>query len=221
MIKSLIFDFDGLILDTETPELEAWQAVYREHAHELSVHTWGQIVGGAGASSFTPTSHLEQLTGKKLDHAALHARVSTNSLDIIQRSAPRPGVETILRAAKHRGLKLAVASSSPHHWVDGHLNRLKFHAYFDAILCAEDVTRTKPHPDLFLAALKAVGAQPGEAIVFEDSPNGILAAKRAGIFAVAVPNPLTAQLKIEGEDLRLHSLADITLEELIFRAENR
>jgi HAD superfamily hydrolase (TIGR01509 family) len=215
MIKALIFDFDGLILDTETPELEAWQAVYHEHGHELSAQTWGQIVGGTAASTFNPATHLENLSGRKLDHASLHERVRTDSLAIIHRDKPRPGVEAILRAAKSRGLKLAVASSSPHAWVDGHLTRIGLFGFFDAVKCSEDVRHTKPFPDLFLAALEALGVQASEAVVFEDSPNGIIAARRAGIFAVAIPNPLTAQLRFEGENLRLNSFLDMPLDALL------
>lgn len=219
MIKALIFDFDGLILDTETPELEAWQAVYREHGHELTAQLWGQIVGGTAASTFNPVTHLETLSGRTFDHASLHARVREESLAIIHRDKPRPGVEAILQAASKRGLRLAVASSSPHQWVDGHLKRLDLFRFFEVVRCSEDVAHTKPCPDLFLAALQGLGVRADEAIVFEDSPNGILAARRAGIFAVAIPNPLTAQLHFEGENLRLNSFLDIPLDALLTLAD--
>ncbi|GAB4480399.1 MAG: HAD family hydrolase [Anaerolineales bacterium] len=220
-MKALIFDFDGLILDTETPEFEAWQAIYHEFGQELDPQIWGQFVGGAGATDFSPVTHLEALLGAPVNGAALQARARAEALVRIHQMAPLPGVEETLTAARRLGLRLAIASSSPHAWVEGHLLRLGLLSYFEAFLCREDVAagRTKPHPDLFLAALQALGIAPGEALIFEDSPNGVLAARRAGVRVVAVPNPLTARLAMSGETLRLASLAGQDLAALLARAD--
>jgi HAD superfamily hydrolase (TIGR01509 family) len=220
MIKALIFDFDGLILDTETPELFVWQKVYREHGQELTTRTWGQIVGGTAASSFEPASHLAALTGNHLDTEALKARVREESLAQIHRQPPLPGVRELIDDARQHGLKLAVASSSPHDWVDGHLTRLGLYPFFDVVKAREDVQHAKPEPDLFLAALSALEVQSAQAMVLEDSPNGVRAAKRAGLFVVAVPNPVTECLHFEEEDLRLSSLKEISLPELMRRADS-
>jgi beta-phosphoglucomutase-like phosphatase (HAD superfamily) len=99
--------------------------------------------------------------------------------------------------------------------VHGHLTRLNLIERFAVIKTADDVERTKPDPALFLAALDDLGVQANEAIVFEDSPNGVLAAKRAGIYVVAIPNPLTAQLNMVSADMQLKSLADLPLRELL------
>jgi HAD superfamily hydrolase (TIGR01509 family) len=122
-----------------------------------------------------------------------------------------------LQEAKRLGLKLAIASSSPHSWVDTHAQRLGLFDYFDKVICADDVPagRTKPNPDLFLLALKQLQVGKNEAIVFEDSPNGVRAAHCAGIFVVAIPNPVTSLLSIENADLTLTSLADLSLPELL------
>jgi HAD superfamily hydrolase (TIGR01509 family) len=128
-----------------------------------------------------------------------------------------PGVVDILNAARDHRLGLAVASSSPHSWVDSHLSRLGLFDRFDRIICADDVPagRTKPNPDLFLKALDALGARADEAVVFEDSPNGVKAARAAGIFVVAAPNPVTALLEFDGENLRIDSLANLPLPQLM------
>ena len=220
MIKALIFDFDGLILDTETPELLVWQKVYREHGQELTARMWGQIVGGTAASSFEPASHLAALNGNHLDTEALKARVREESLAQIHQQPPLPGVRELIDDARQHRLKLAVASSSPHDWVDGHLTRLGLLSSFDVIKAREDVPRTKPEPDLFLAALSGLDVQSDQAVVLEDSPNGVRAAKRAGLFVVAVPNPVTESLPFEGEDLRLSSLIETSLPELMRRADS-
>jgi len=217
MIKTLLFDFDGLILDTETPEFHVWQKIYRQYGQDLPAETWGQIVGGAGHSDFDPVAHLEALTGLSLEREAFQKMYRTRSDALIAAQPILPGVADTLESARQNGLALAIASSSPHSWVDTHLKRLDLFHYFDAIICAEDVPpgRTKPHPDLFLKALDRVHARLEEAIIFEDSPNGVKAGKAAGIYVVAVPNPFTAQLSQGNADLRLNSLADLPLLRLL------
>ena len=217
MLKALIFDFDGLILDTETPEVEVWQSIYREHGIELPVYEWVKTIGGYGLSSFDAAAHLAELTG--LDPAPLRARYRAESDAIINANSIMPGVVDMIRAARDRRLGLAVASSSPHSWVDPHLARLRLADYFDHVICADDVPpgRTKPNPDLFLVALARLKVRNDAAVVFEDSPNGVRAARAAGIFVVAVPNTLTSQMTFEGESLRVWSLADLKLEDLSAR----
>ena len=128
-----------------------------------------------------------------------------------------PGVLDYLRDAGRLGLKLAIASSSPHSWVDMHAKRLGIFDYFDKVICADDVAagRTKPNPDLFLSALERLRVPKEAVVVFEDSPHGVTAARRAGICVVAVPNPLTSTLVIEGANLTLTSLKDLSLQELL------
>ena len=222
-IKALIFDFDGLILDTETPEYLAWKNIYQEHGFELPHDEWVKIVGGYGLSSFDAAEHLSLLLSSsqraqgQLDSASLRARHISESGALIRAQPILPGVMDIIHEAKRLGLKLAIASSSPHSWVDGHAKRLGIFDDFDVIVCADDVGvgRTKPNPDLFLTALNQLQIQKEAAVVLEDSPNGIEAAKRAGIFVVVVPNPLTSLLNLEGADLILRSLADLCLLELL------
>ena len=214
MLKALIFDFDGLILDTETPDLHAWQEIYTRHGQEISLQTWGQIVGGTGNSAFEPASHLEDLLGNAIDLAAIKQLAFQLSYEAILKQPILPGARDLLEAARNKPYRLAIASSSPHDWVDNHLKRLGLFDYFEAILCGDDVIRTKPDPGLYLAALRALNVQAGEAVVFEDSPNGILAANAAGIFSVAVPNPLTAQLGVDHASLVLKSLEEVSLVDL-------
>ena len=216
-IKALLFDFDGLILDTETPEFGVWQAIYREYGQHLTAETWGQIVGGLGASQFDPAEHLVGLVGDGLAVEGLRARHKTESEALVLEQPILPGVEEILNEARQLSLRLAIASSSPHSWVDAHLTRLGLFDRFEAIICADDVPpgRTKPNPDLFLKAIDTLQVQASEALVFEDSPNGVQAARSAGIFVVAVPNPLTALLTTNGADLSLPSLVQISLTELL------
>jgi HAD superfamily hydrolase (TIGR01509 family) len=216
-IKALIFDFDGLILDTETPEYQVWQAIYREHGFELPHEEWGKIIGGYGLSNFDAAEHLALLSQGRLDSVSLRDRHRVESKGLYLAQPILPGVMDYIQAAKRLGLKLAIASSSPHSWVDTHAKRLGILDYFDKVICRDDVAvgRTKPNPDLFLLALDQLQVRKEQAIVFEDSPNGVKAAQSAGIFVVAVPNPITALLTIESADLTLTSLADLSLPELL------
>lgn len=216
-IKALIFDFDGLILDTETPDFHVWQAIYQEHGFELPHDEWGKIVGGYGLTQFDAAEHLMQLSQGQLDTVSLRDRHSSESHALTLSQPIMPGVLPAIEEAKRLGLKLAIASSSQHSWVDTHAKRLGIFDHFDAVICADDVGagRTKPNPDLFLLALHQLQVQKNEALIFEDSPNGVKAANLAGIFVVAVPNPVTALLKIDGANLTLASLADLSLTELL------
>jgi len=219
MIRALIFDFDGLILDTEWPDYESWQEVYRSFGCDLPVEVWGQIVGGDGATDFDPYTYLARLSGQSVDREEIWVSRRQKYLDTISEQEVLPGVLDYLDAAEDMGLLLAVASSSPENWVRGHLARLGLYERFDIIKTADDVKRTKPDPELYTAALAELEVKPDEAIILEDSPNGVEAAKAAGVFAVAVPNRITEQLKLEYADLRLKSLADMPLAELIAHVE--
>jgi HAD superfamily hydrolase (TIGR01509 family) len=217
MIKAILFDFDGLILDTETPEYLVWKNIYDEHGFELPHGEWGKIIGGYGLSDFDAAEHLSHLSQGRLDPVPLRARHRLESDAMIHAARVMPGVMETIHEARRLGLKLAIASSSPHAWVDAHAQRLGIFHYFDAVVCADDVGlgRTKPNPDLFLLALSQLGVEKEAAIVLEDSPNGVTAANRAGIFVVAVPNPVTSLLVIEGANLMVRSLSELTARDLL------
>ena len=215
MLKALIFDFDGLILDTETPEVLVWQSIYKEYGFELPVEEWEKTVGGYGISDFDPAKELALLSQGRLDPVSLKARYRQEADAIIHANPILPGIMDMIHDAKSHGLKVAIGSSSPHSWVDTHAQRLGIYDHFDHIICQDDVApgRTKPHPDIYLKALETLQVENTEAVVFEDSPNGVLASKRAGVFVVAVPNPLTAKMNVSG-DLTVSSLSELSFKDL-------
>jgi len=219
MLNALIFDFDGLILDTETPEYLTWKNIYNEHGFELPHEEWSNIVGGYGLSNFDAAHHLSLLSQGQLDSVSLRLRHTDESLAHIHSQSVLPGVLDLIHSAKQHNLKLAIASSSPHSWVDNHAKRLGIFHHFDKVICADDVGvgRTKPNPDLFLLALDQLQVQKETAVIFEDSPNGVLAANRAGVFVVAVPNHVTSMLNLDGANLIVKSLADLSVSELMDR----
>ncbi len=213
MIRSLLFDFDGLIQDTEGPAFLAWQEIYEEHGCSLPLSAWAAAIGTT--DGFDPYAYLEEQLGRSVDREALRRRFHQRETELSEAQPVLPGVMEYVAEAKRLRLKLGVASSSSREWVTGHLGRLGLLAAFEAIKCSDDVQHTKPDPELYHALLAALGLLASEAIALEDSPNGIRAAKRAGLFCVAVPNPLTRQLSLEEADLQLASLADMPLEALL------
>jgi HAD superfamily hydrolase (TIGR01509 family) len=216
-IRAFLFDFDGLILDTELASRAGWELLYREHGHELPADLWATLVGTTHAP-WNPMEHLEELVGAPLDRDELNERRYAHEIALIEAEELRPGIEEYLAAARQRRLKRAIVSSSSRRWVDMHLQRLEEAVGWDAICTADgDPGRAKPAPVLYAEALAALGVGASQAVAFEDSPNGVLAAKAAGVFCVAVPNEVTRGLGLEeaGADLVLDSLADLPPEELL------
>ena len=218
-IRAFLFDFDGLILDTELPSRAGWQMLYREHGHELPEDMWATLVGTTHAP-WSPMDHLEELVGTPLDRAALNEHRYAYELSLIEAEELRPGIVDYIAAGRRHGLKRAIVSSSSRRWVDMHISRFEETLDWDAICTADgDPDRAKPSPTLYLEALRLLEVDAAEAVAFEDSPHGVRAAKAAGIFTVAVPNEVTRGLGLDtaGADLLLDSLADLPPEELLHR----
>jgi HAD superfamily hydrolase (TIGR01509 family) len=218
MIRALIFDFDGLILETETPIFQSWQELYRDYGLELRLEQWIANVGTA-EEMFDPLANLERQLGHPIDREVELPRRRQRELELIQTQPILPGVLDYLEGARKLGLKIGLASSSPCEWVVGHLERLGLIGYFEAIAASDDVARTKPDPALYRTAVEWLKVKPEQAVAFEDSLNGLIAAKRAGLRCVVVPNALTRHLSLEQADWRLNSLAEMPLEELLSRLE--
>ena len=218
MIKALVFDFDGLILETETPDFEAWSEVYREHGQELPRERWVENIG-ASTWPFDALEHLASLVlpTAPLDREAVRAKQKARKGELVAALEMMAGVRDYLRDARRLGLKVALASSASEAYILGHLDRLALRDAFAAVVCRDHVARGKPYPDLYLRAIQDLGVAAREAIAFEDSRNGIAAAKTAGLYCVAVPNPMTSALDLSAADLRLESLGALGLEELIAR----
>jgi HAD superfamily hydrolase (TIGR01509 family) len=213
LIRALIFDFDGLILETEEPIYRSWKEVYEAHGVPLPFELWVKTVGSSN-QAFHPQLHLEESLGGPLPQEEIDRRVARR-VELVLAEPLRPGVLDLAKAARAAGMKVGVASSSSRDWVRGHLQRLGIVDLFDCLQARDDVERVKPEPDLYLACLDCLGVAAAEAVAIEDSPNGIIAAKRAGLRCVAVPNRITAGLDLSTADLRLTSLADVTLPQLL------
>ncbi|MEB4796093.1 HAD family hydrolase [Paenibacillus chondroitinus] len=209
-LKAIIFDFDGLIMDTESPWYHAFKDIYQEHGVELSLELWCKNVGTT-FDEFNPYVYLETSIQKPLDHGYIKQLSHEKYAVYLGEAKLLPGVLHLLEAAKSRGLRIGLASSSTRDWVHKYLKQQGIFSYFDVIHTADDVKRVKPDPELYTLTLEKLGVAAGEALVFEDSPNGLKAAKAAGIRCVIVPNDVTRNLEFIAHDLRVASLDEIDL----------
>ena len=212
MIRALVFDFDGLIIDTETPLIDAWAALHERAGLAYSRADAHRLVGHVEVD-FDPWTAF----GPAADRPALDEAHRRLARELTARQPILPGVLACLQEGRARGLKLGVASNSSHRHVDGHLARLGLTALFDLTCCRDDNPAVKPAPDLYLAVTRQFGVAPAEAIAFEDSTAGTLAARRAGLWVVAVPNPSTHEHDFSAAHLVLPSLAQAPLPQLLQR----
>ena len=212
-IDAVIFDFDGVILDTETPLYESWREIYRRHGADLDKAHFAEYIGGADYFDFH--AHLERLAGAELDRERLTRERRRLYSRLVSGSAALPGVSERIADAKRLGAKVGVASNSDIGWVKSNLENLGMFGSFDVVRTRDDVARVKPDPEIYLSAARALSVLPENAIAIEDSANGVRAAKAAGMFTVAVPNPITALLPLDAADLIIPSLSDMSLERMV------
>jgi HAD superfamily hydrolase (TIGR01509 family) len=212
MIRALIFDFDGLILDTETALIDAYGDVHEAHGHSFDRPLFTRSVGHADYA-FDPWKGF----GAGADKGRLEAERRAFNARRNEAQPILPGVVELIAEARKAALKVGLASNSGHAHVEGHLARLGLAPNFDFVACREDVASPKPEPDLYRLVLNHFGIRPKEAVAFEDSHTGTLAAKRAGVWVVAVPNVSTGHHDFGHVDLRVASLADCRLADLTAR----
>lgn len=212
-LEAVVFDFDGTILDTESGELTAWLEEYERHGVPFDRIAWLGSVGGSG-QEIDPAAALARGAGAGFDPVRARARQRARWLDLVAEAELLAGVEDRLDEADELGLALAVASSSGGRWVDDHLRRLGLRHRFQVVVNRDDVARVKPDPELYLLACERLGVRPENAVAIEDSANGVRAANAAGLFTVAVPNPVTAGQDHTHAGLRVASLLDFSLKRL-------
>lgn len=212
MLRAVIFDFDGLILDTETAGYRTFVEMFAAYDAQLPLDLWARAIGSSDHHDEI-YDHLEAAAGHKLDRETLERERREKKISLIAREKALPGVRSVLEQAGELGWKIGLASSSDRAWVEGHLEKLGLRHYFSCLCNREDVERTKPDPALYLQAAKCLGVDPSEAVALEDSPNGALAAKRAGMRCIIVPNRVTRSLSFGEVDLRLSSLEELNLRE--------
>lgn len=204
MLRAVIFDFDGTIIDTETPWYHAWQEIYQRYQVDLPLALWSQNIGTH--DGFDPVSHLESLIGFTLNHETMTALHRRRAQELIALQPLRAGVWSLIKSVRQAGLKVGLASSSHLDYLVPHLERFSLSGYFDVLSTADDVEQVKPDPALYTLALERLEVAPQEAVAIEDSLNGSLAALRAGLPCLVVPNDATTHFAFPADAVQLASL---------------
>ena len=197
--SAVLFDFDGIIVDTEGAIYDAWWETFRREGQDLPLSLYTRCIG-SDFDTWSPKTHLESLTGRSFDWEKMDEDRQVVIRAGLVEHGPIAGVVELLNAIKESGVMLAVVSSSSHSWVDGWLEKLGLIEYFQEVICRGDAPRIKPAPDLYLAAAAKLGVDPASCLVIEDSLNGLLSATAAGMKTWVVPNRVTAALDFSGAD---------------------
>ena len=205
-------------MDTETPHYLSWKEIFHQYNVDLDLSAWAPLTGSDEV--FDVHQHLEAQTNLKLDPNILRKRQRRRYLSMVADNQIMLGVIDYVLDATKKGLRLGIASSSDRNWVNSHLIERDLIQYFMTVKSKDDVRNVKPEPDLFLAAVDALGVHPKEAIAIEDSANGVTAAKRAGLYTIAVPNPVTKRLMLDHANLKVDSLATMSLTQLLIHVKN-
>jgi HAD superfamily hydrolase (TIGR01509 family) len=208
-IDALVFDFDGLLVDTETASLRVWQYLWQWHGLELDLGTFFAPHGGDVIAE--RYAALAAAVGRDYDQAASHAARIAYRDELHATLELADGIGTWLDEARDLGVRLAVASSSPRVWIESHLSRIGYLDRFELLACGDEVRAAKPAPDVYLLALSRLDVPADRAIAFEDTAHGVAAAKAAGLRCVAIPHPHADPALFTAADVLLTSASDIPL----------
>jgi HAD superfamily hydrolase (TIGR01509 family) len=215
--QALFFDFDGTILDTESVEYISIAETFRAFGASFDRARWVSVIGTSQTPEDFWIDWLEASLGEPVDRLAVNAQQRNIKYDLLVHQEVRDGVIDLLKAADHTGIDCAVVSSSSRRWVEGNIDRLGLASWFTMLITKEDAVLAKPHPDLYLVALKRHRVpliDAASVIAFEDSHNGSLAAVRAGITTVTCPNEMTMGMDFSHGHHHVDSLADVDLDRL-------
>ncbi|WP_189029458.1 HAD family hydrolase [Paenibacillus albidus] len=216
MIKGIIFDFDGTIIDTETAWYTAFNEAYEQHGVELTLEQYSTCIG-TSLNGFNPYEYLMTDLKLPINKQEFRTAVQERHSKLMELEAIRPGIQHYLDSAKKAGLRMGLASSSSLEWVEKYLDQLDIRDYFDCIRTSDHVEKVKPDPELYRQALSCLGLQPEEAVAIEDSPNGSKAAAAAGIHCVVIPNDITSFLEFDTPHHRTDSLNNLDFNHVLTR----
>jgi HAD superfamily hydrolase (TIGR01509 family) len=208
MITTVIFDLDGLLSDTERLHCKAYQDILAPYGIALTEEQFAEhwTRAGKGISQWIQENNL------LLDVEQIRQQKSERYLELVESIVqPMDGALAVLERLAGK-LRLSVASSAYQHWVEHVLKYLEITHYFELIVAGDHVSRSKPFPDIFLHTAQQLGVQPSECVVLEDAEKGVVAARRAGMHCIAVPNTYTQDNDFSQATQVVSSLHEVTLE---------
>jgi HAD superfamily hydrolase (TIGR01509 family) len=215
-IDAVVFDFDGVIIDTETARYEVWMKLFEEYGQILPRDIWVKSIGRS-EYVINPYQLLKNMTGKDIDVDKLRVYEKQLEDEYIAKKPLNPGLIDRINEVKSAGGHLAIASSSSRMYVEKHLRNRDILRYFDLLVCRDDVNRHKPNPEPYRKAVESLGADVSYSFAVEDSPSGIESAVAAGLFCIALAGNMTRDMNLTRAHIIADSLKDITFKSLIER----
>jgi putative hydrolase of the HAD superfamily len=208
--EAVIFDMDGLLIDTETCDYQAWRELHEAHGVELSLPDYAYNAGMYG----TWDQMYEALAaGCGRSAAELHAWREPRFRELVAAClAASSELVTLLRELRENGVKRGIASSSDSDWVAYLVEGLGIRQEFQAVATGHDVERRKPAPDLYLLAAERLAVDPRRCVALEDSAHGIAAARAAGLRVIAIPNSVSSHQDLSQAHVRVTHFGDVTLD---------
>ena len=187
MLKGVIFDMDGLMIDTECLYQKFWCQAANEYGFPM---TKDHVLGIRSLAAKYAIPHLKEIFGENFDYYTVRKRRIQLMNDYIEQNGitKKPGLDQLLEYLKSMDLKIAVATATDYQRTKMYLESIKVFHYFDKIVCGDMIKNGKPSPDIYLEASRQLELKPDECIALEDSPNGILSAYKAGCMPVMVPD---------------------------------
>jgi HAD superfamily hydrolase (TIGR01509 family) len=213
-LAAIIFDFDGVVLDSETPEYESHRRIFERCSVPLTPGEWCDQIGvWAEGHAQRWHSRLCQRSSRAPAWTAYEAERRRLFQELVS-PGPMRGIRELLDRLAAAGVPTAIASAAPARWVVAAAERIGVRDRFNVIVTADDVKRRKPAPDVYLEAARRVGADPERSVAIEDSAPGMASARAAGLRTVAIPHWLTEGHDLAGADLRVAHAGELTLETL-------
>ncbi len=204
MLKAILFDLDGLMVDSEPHSIAAWQAVLAKRNVTLDQPTLARMFGLRLSETAQLLIDLFHLQDQPADLGHEKNEYQITHLD--SHVKPMPGLIDLLAEIDRRGLGKAIASSGLRRYVEAVLQTTHLADRFSVVITDDDVTNGKPAPDVFLVAARALHVEPQHCLVLEDAPTGVQAARAAGMTCAAIPNDQTRMLDLSAADYILPSL---------------
>lgn len=213
MIKAVIFDMDGVIVDSEPAHIEAEKQILLKHGVKVTTEELRAYTGTTAEFEFADLIRKYKLNTTV---EALFKEKENILFKLLKREVqPTKGVIELIKNLKRQGVKLGIASSGHRKLVRFFLGKLKIASQFDSVVCSEDITHSKPHPEIFLKSAKELGVRPDECVVIEDSKLGVEAAKSAGMKCVGYRNPNSGDQDLSEADMIVDDFAGLDIRSLL------
>jgi HAD superfamily hydrolase (TIGR01509 family) len=213
-LAAVVFDFDGVLLDSETPEYESHRRIFERCGVRLTTDEWCDQIGLFTEGHDDRWFHELRARAAEPPGRDVYDAEKRRIFDEVVPNAPMRGVADLLTTLHAAAIPAAIASSSTASWVEPAVARLGITGFFRAIVTGEQVARRKPAPDLYLEAARRLNVDPARTVAVEDSGPGLAAARAAGMKTVVIPHWLTEGHDLNGADMRVAHAGELTVARL-------